>query len=298
MADTATASGSALFTNREETEQVVPGGTGLRSLGDNPVRFETTVRAIVPPGIGGEVLVPIRATQAGAAGNVAADAITAVEGTLGLQLTVSNPEPTSGGVTQPEAGVTSSDLTRAQQALERQLLQEANALLLEQLADGEALVPESVVIGRVANSDHRPQVGEPSESVLASLALVLEAVAFREDRLTEQGLAALQDTVGPQEAIVPESIRLDLIPTDDLTTSGAKLYRGTVSAETYPRVDPASLSSQAAGRAIVQARSQLTTQTELISPPVIRLWPSWWPRLPLLPWRIQLVWTPSWASGP
>lgn len=298
MADTATASGSALFTNREETEQMVPGGTGLRTLGDKPVRFETTARAIVPPGIGGEVLVPIRATEAGEAGNVAAEAILAVEGTLGLQLTVSNPEATSGGVTQPEAGVTGSDLTRAQQALERQLLQEGNASLLEQLADGEALVPDSVAIGRVVNSDHRPQVGEPSESVLASLALVVEAVAFREDRLTEQGLAALQEIAGAQEAVVPESIRLDLIPTHDLTVSGAKLYRGAVSGETYPAVDPASLSSRAAGRAIDQARSQLTTQTELKSPPVIRLWPSWWPRLPLLPWRIQLVWTPSWASGP
>ncbi len=298
MADTATAEGSVLFTNQEGSEVVVPQGTGLRTLGDSPVRFETTTPAVVPAGVGSAVVVPIRAAKAGETANVPAESIRAIEGTLGLQLTVSNPEAAAGGLTQPQPGVTSADLTRAQQALERQLLQEANALLLEQLAEGEAVVPESIAISRVASSDHRPQVGEPSESVLASMGLAVEAIAFRQDRLTEQGLAALQQTAGAQRAIVPESIRVDLIPTDDLTPSGAKVYRGTVAGQTYHRVEEALVAAQAAGEAIGQAQTMVRSRLGLSSAPVIRLWPGWWPRLPLLPWRIRLVWTPSWASSP
>jgi hypothetical protein len=143
-ADTDNASGVALFTNRQETEVVIPEGTGLWTIGPEAVRFGTTEEALVPAGAGSEVLVPIRAADAGDEGNVPAEAIGAIEGVLGLSLGVTNPEATAGGVTALQPGVTPADLTRAQDALRLQLLQDANARMLDMLGDGEAIAPGSV----------------------------------------------------------------------------------------------------------------------------------------------------------
>ena len=290
-ADVASAEGFARFSNRDEAEHVLPEGSGVRTMGSDPVRFETTEQAVVPAGIGSAVLVPIRAAEAGEAGNVAANSIVAVEGPLGLLLTVSNPEPTAGGVTQIQAGVTASDLRRAEDGLERQLLQEANAVLLEQVTDGEALAPGSVAVARIVDSDHRPQVGEPSESVLATLALSVEGMAYDHDRLVEEGMAALQQRAGLQNTIVAASVRVDLIPLESETTADARFYHATISGESYLAPDAASLVAQAAGMPVEQAQVLVANQADLRAPPVIRMWPRWWPRLPVLPWRIQLVWT-------
>lgn len=74
----------------------LPIGTQLTT--GSGVQFETTVVATVVSGSTGPVSVPIRARQAGLAGNVAPAAINAFVNTPSdPQLLVSNPEPTAGG---------------------------------------------------------------------------------------------------------------------------------------------------------------------------------------------------------
>ena len=74
----------------------LPIGTQLTTA--SGVQFETTVVATVPAGSSGPVSVPIRARQAGLAGNVAALAINAfVNPPSDPDLQVSNPAPTAGG---------------------------------------------------------------------------------------------------------------------------------------------------------------------------------------------------------
>jgi hypothetical protein len=98
--------GQATFTNRGEHEVILPEGTGLRTTGPENQRFETIELALVPAGIGSEATVPIRASTSGPSGNVPAGAIGAIEGILGLDLTVTNDEPTTGGKSVRRAGVT------------------------------------------------------------------------------------------------------------------------------------------------------------------------------------------------
>lgn len=281
------ATGWVSFTNRNESEVILPEGTGVRTLGPDPQRFETTERALVPAGIGSEVLVPIRASDAGPAGNVPAGAVGAIEGTLGLDLTVTNPDPTSGGATESRPGVTQVDIALARAALERQLLQEANARLQDRLEEGESLAPDSIAVVQVLASDFGPALGEPSEVIRGSMQVRVGATAFDTGRLLEAGLARIAEEAGTSRAIIPDSVRVDIVPVE---TGAGVAYQATARGRSRPEVDLGALAEATAGKSLTDAASVLTGELDLAAPPRFRLWPGWWPRMPLLPLRIQMVW--------
>lgn len=284
--DVAAAEGVVVFTNRDLAEAVIPESTGLRTTGASAVRFETTERALLPGGIGSQVTVPIRASSPGTAGNVAAEAIGAVEGVLGLQVSVENPEPTTGGKTSLAAGVGPEDVARAKAALETRLLQEANAQILESLDPTEALAPESVQVESIRFERIQPPIGEASESISVELRLLASALAFTDPKLDELARAALAEASGSERQLLADSVRIELQPGE---SPGA--YQVSARAESVPQVDVNVLAASLAGTSPEQAVTILRSEVELQGEPRIHLWPDWWPRLPFLPWRIRPVWT-------
>jgi len=288
LVPSARATGIARFTNRSTESVVLPEGTGLRTVGTAPQRFETTERALVPAGVGAEVLVPIRAAAGGPQGNVAAGAIVAVEGTLGLQVSVTNPEPTAGGAVEMRPGVTPADAAAARLALERRLQQQANAELREQLREGEDLAPGSLRFVQELDSEIAPALGDASEIVQARLRVIAEGLAYDRVQLAAAAASALRGRVGETERILPDSIRVELTPRSD--TDGAQ-YQAVARAMSLPIVDEASLAGALAGATVEEVTRQLS-ELEAARSPSLRLWPAWWPRLPLLSLRIRTIVVP------
>jgi hypothetical protein len=287
QAATSAATGQVTFTNRSQDEVILPEGTGVRTLGSTAQRFETVERALVPAGIGADAVVPIRASTAGPTGNVAAGSIGAIEGTLGLALTVTNLEPTLGGDATSRPGVTQADLAAARAALERQLVQSANARLQEQLTDGEALAPDSFTIIEILDSEFHPSLGEASEVIQGAMTARIAATAYELALLQRAAEAEAAAATGPGLAIVPGSVRVDLLPPG---SAGEASYQARVRARSRPDVDLAALARAIAGKSTDEAAAIVADRVELDSPPLFRLWPVWWPRLPFLPLRIEPVW--------
>ena len=284
---TSPATGQVTVTNRGPEDVLLPQATGLRTLGPSAQRFETTEAAVVPAGIGSQVIVPIQASAAGPAGNIEAGTIGAIEGNLGLILTVTNDEPTSGGLGEARAGVTPEDLRLARQSLERQLLQAANAELQQMLGENERLAPESVVLHEVLSSDFRPALGQASEVVQGAMAARVEASAYDKNRLQLEAEAALARSLGPGRAIVPGSTRIEL---RSATSGGRPSFEALVRARSRPEIDLGTLARAIAGRSFDEAASRIGEEVELAAPPRFQMWPAWWPRLPLLALRVEPVW--------
>ncbi len=84
-------------------------------------------------GLKATVDVPVEAEAAGAAGNVEAKTILAIEGDLGLLVTVTNAEPTTGGRDRLREAATERDLARLRkdllEELEKQALEEMETML-------------------------------------------------------------------------------------------------------------------------------------------------------------------------
>lgn len=285
QAPATSAEGTALFTNRDQVEVVIPEATGLRTASEPSIRFETIERTLVPAGIGSQVEVAIRASAPGPQGNVAAGAIVAVEGLLGLQVSVENPEPTDGGATSETSGVSQADVDRALDALETRLLQEATTEISDSLADGEAIAPQSIQIEDRLTFESRPAVGQPSESVAVRLRLLASALAYDAVRLASWSADAITESAGEDLLVLPESVRIELQP-----TSRPDQYQAVVRADALRRVDFSDVATRLAAKAPHEAESMLLRELDLQVSPRIRIWPEWWPRLPLLPWRIRPVW--------
>jgi uncharacterized phage protein gp47/JayE len=87
------ATGEVTVTGPEGT--LIPAGTVFATSGDSPIYFEATIDATIS---GGSANISIQAQYPGAAGNVDAGKITVMVGELADVISVTNDEPTSGGI--------------------------------------------------------------------------------------------------------------------------------------------------------------------------------------------------------
>jgi hypothetical protein len=122
------AEGIARFTNLTQNDLTIPAGTIVYTPGTDPLKFQTVNLTHLPGGSKKFVEVPIAAVEAGSSGNVAAGAIQAIEGSLALSASVTNPNPTTGG--------TDLSATEALDA-DRQHLHDTVMAALEQQAQQE-----------------------------------------------------------------------------------------------------------------------------------------------------------------
>jgi hypothetical protein len=90
------AAGEVVFENLTDQSIIIPSGTVV-STADSVHRFTTHPEARLPAGPGAEVSVEVRAVEPGSSSNLTRNRIAAVEGNLGVHVTVNNRGPISGG---------------------------------------------------------------------------------------------------------------------------------------------------------------------------------------------------------
>ena len=129
------AAGAVVFTNLTDQPVKVPQGTGVRATAASiaGLRFVTTRPGELPAGPGSTLQLPVQCVTPGPQGNLPAGVLGAIEGLLGTQLSVANPEPTVGGSERLEPIATQNDRRKlAEQlslSLEKTALQEIQYLL-------------------------------------------------------------------------------------------------------------------------------------------------------------------------
>ncbi len=124
------------FTSLSNQPVSIPNGTIVLTLIEPVVRFATTRDIIVAGGIDLTAVVPVIALQPGEIGNVAENQIVAMEGNIGVNLKVNNPQACEGGLELLTSVGIESDLEKLRMELKQQLIQTATEELLTQLGDG------------------------------------------------------------------------------------------------------------------------------------------------------------------
>jgi hypothetical protein len=292
LVPSAAASGRVTFANLTAQPVDIPAGTGLQTNGG--IRFETRAAARLEPGPGSQASVAVEAAAEGESGNVAADAIAAVEGALGLEVTVVNPDPTTGGADSERAGVSAADVQRSREALTRRLIQEARIAAEAQLQPGEALAPDSVRVVTIEASRFSPSIGNPGDSVELYLALAVEALLVQEADLVSYATRLLESQSPGAFAVVPGSTQVELLASAS-TPGDPYSYAATARRDIYRPIDLASVHRLVRGRPRAEAAALLDDRLDLARPPRIHVWPAWLPWLPLLPVRTEVHF--GWATS-
>ena len=282
------AQGEVVFTNLSDQTTRIPAGTVVSTLDDPPVRFLTR-REIELPAAAESEPVPVEAVDPGSGGNVAAESIRAIEGPLGLDLVVINPAATHSGSDRnaPAPSLQDYDRLYAQlyEALAASALEEINATL----NPGDLLLSVEPRLRATLEKRYTPAQPAPGDQLELVLRLEFEALTVSAEDLRQLAEAALKTSLPAGHQPLPETLSIQHRGSPRLE-EGIQAARWNMQAswQVRARLDPNEAIRLAIGLPAEEAGARLAAQLSLAAPPRITPLPSWWPRLPVLPFRIQV----------
>jgi hypothetical protein len=286
------ASGAIVFTNLTEQDVNLPAGTVALTEGEAPVRFAVTRAGRIPGGPGQSLTLPAEALEPGERGNLSANRLTAIEGPVGAQVSASNPQPMRGGLSQAIPAPSEEDrralTTRLTAALEATALQE----LGRRLGDDDVLIPSSLERVQTVEESAQPRLGLPAERLTLSLRLEYRALAVSGSDLRTLAQTVFDANLPPEAVALNDSLRIENLGAPVSAWPG---YSWQVHAyrQIAAQLPEARVIQSVLGRSSRQAAQTLAAQLRMDEPARIALQPAWWPRLPVLPFRIQVVYAYS-----
>lgn len=291
---TSRATGSVRFRSTNTVVEVpVPAGTRVATA--DGTAFETTApvtvpRAVFDTGTPGTVEAPVRAVRAGPRGNVAGGQITVAPSALAeQQVSVNNPQPTSGGARTEQPVVTRADFDAAVEALGPQLELQLSAELLDPtlVPLGLTLFPASARIGETAPSDQPDDlVGAVAESFTLGLTAVATVLAVDESLVDQVALEQLRALVPAGAQLLEGSLEVSHAP--GTVAAGRIAFAASADGQAYRLPNRAAVLDEVRGKTVSQARAIMDSYGEV----EVSVWPEFIDRLPDQASRINLIIVP------
>ena len=281
------AKGSVTFRNLTQQAVTIPMGTVVRT--EDNIRFATTREGEVAAGLDEVLDLPVEAVESGRAGNVDVETIVVVEGRLGLSLSVTNAGPLSGGRETPSVQASDADRERAKEALMVTLESEARTRLAEETNAGDVLFDDMFAVSQIVSEVYDPPAGAAGTKLTLTMQVEFSSLYADAADLTQLASLALNASIPPGFAAVSEELALKPVTEPILNDDG--FTRWTIRAERriVQQVSPAQVTQMIQGLSARRAQSLLGQSLPLDDAAAISLSPSWWPWIPIVPFRISVV---------
>jgi hypothetical protein len=283
------AKGVARFRNLTASKIQIPLGTVVQTLGASSIRFVTTQEAEVAAGVGKIVDVPIEAMGAGAGGNLNVDLIQAIEGPLGLSLAVTNPAPTSGGTENMVAAPSATDREHLHSLLLETLRSQVQLEMLASLPSGSVIFPDTVKDVIVLDEAYDPPAGEQGGVLTLKMRVKFVAQYASGNDLSALAALALSASLEDGFTAAPGQPKFSPLGAPVTDETGRTSFQLQVERRIYRTLETPRVLSLTQGRRVESASAWLVKSFPFSSPPQIRMTPSWWPWLPLAPFRIDVI---------
>lgn len=283
------AKGTVVFRNLTQQAVTIPAGTVVRTAGKPVLRFVTILNSKVDGGVGEQVELPIEALEGGIAGNVEADQIVALEGRLGLSLTVTNPEPLKGGREVPSVQATDEDRQRAKDALIKKLQEEARAQLAEELHAGDILLEDTFDVSQVLSEEYDPPPGAASAKLTVTMQVEFSALYASASDLTQLASLALNASLPAGFAVSAQPISVQPVLKPSTRRDGSTQWTVRAERRIVHQVNDVQVTQIVQGLNASRALAQLKKDLPLDGNPEIDLSPAWWPWVPIVPFRISVL---------
>jgi hypothetical protein len=283
----ARAQGLVRFRNLATALTGIPVGTVVSTQTSPPVRFTTTLDAVVAAGFGKTIDVPVQAVGAGSTGNLPSNTLVAFEAVdLGTSLAVTNPNPTTGGSDRTAAIATSTDRSRVHEALLAELLGECKKNLQQTLVPGDLYFPDTLAVSQVLSETYFPAEGQSGDTL--SLTMRLQCQARYAALADVNALGEMSLDANLPAGFEPASAGLAMVPASIPHTDTDGITRWDTQAQRTlrARLDPLTAVQLSLGHRPAMALMRLNESLPLAGPPVIQIKPAWWPWLPVVPFRI------------
>ena len=285
------AHGSVTFTNITDKKIVIPKDTIVSTSKKTPnIRFKTTKDAVVEK-IDEKVQVQVRAVSAGSDGNVSAGEIDAIEGTLGLNLTVTNEKPTTGGASIRVTAPSKKDKDDLYQNLSAILQKNAQAELQKNSNLNKLkIITQTLTLQRDLQLEYVPEDNQtPSDILQLTLRQEYAVLSVNTDDLAKIALTNLDTNKPPGFSSTIDSLSITDKTTPILNKDGTITWEITAKRQLMRSIDANQVIKNILGIPLEQAKDKIVSMFALQEPPSIITYPRWIHRMPIIPFRISVV---------
>jgi len=280
------AKGRVTFTNRTGRAVEIPQGTVVSTSAGTTIRFVTLEDITVPAGIGARAGVEIGAVDAGPGGNVRPFMVNTVEGPLALKVRVINGEPTSGGSVKRARAVTQADKERLKTLLLKKFHQEAETRLEGELEEKELIPPESIAV-IVIDEIYDKFTDEVADTLGLEMSAVARGTAINWEDVETLARSALESKAMEGSRLVSQSLEIrqmgEAMKADEESIVFTVRATGIAAAD----INKEFVKGLIRGKSLREAKSSLSG-LPLQGKPLIEISPSWFGRVPWLPFRIYV----------
>lgn len=281
------ARGKVIFANLLDQPTVIPVGTRVRTSDGTDRVYQTTAEVTLPGAVGGTAEVDVIAITPGPAGNVAANLVNQIEGSLAIQVEVRNLEPIEGGDVRQAPAVTQEDRDRLRAQVVQFLLALAASEMEAQLTPQEFLTPDSLRVVNVLDETYSHEVGEQTGRLTLAMRAQVAGTAVNTTAASDLAYYALGQQIQPGYVLSPDSIRFASGPITGVDEAGRVYFSMLASGLLARELQPAAAVEAVTGQEVDTAVAYLHQQLPLREPPHIRVWPTWFDRIPYLTTRIS-----------
>ena len=281
------ARGTVIFINTLEQAVTVPAGTRVSTSAGQNIVYQTLQDIEIPDTSGATAEVDIVAIQPGPQGNVGADLINRIEGSLALQLEVRNVEPTTGGGVRISKAVTQDDRNR----LKAQVLQFLSALAFgsmeTQLTESEFLANDSIRVIEIYQETYSHFLDEQTDRLTLEIRAEIHGTAVDASQANDLIYQELIGNVLPGFELVPSSLNLFSGEVAGVDGDGRVTFVMIGEGQMAALLDVSEPINAITGQEPDVAMAYLDQQLPLRAYPTTDVWPSWFGRMPYLPVRID-----------
>lgn len=283
------ARGTVVFRNLTSDAVTIPEGTIVEAARDALVQFVTLEEGVVDAGVGETVEIPVEAVEGGTIGNLPENSLIVIRGALGLSLSVTNPEPTSGGREQSSVQASDADRARAKELLMKSLDERARIEFLNDVDAGDILFDETISVSQILLEEYDPPAGAAGTTLTLTMQVEYAARYASASGLTQLASLALNASLPSGFRAVSDAVTIVSVGDPVLDESGSARWQIRAERQIVQSIDPAQIASLIRGLSVDEARARLDESFAWESAPEISMFPSWWRWIPLTPFRIEVV---------
>jgi glutathione S-transferase len=169
------------------------------------------------------------------------------------------------------------------------LRQMALEALRTRVGSGDTLISESIAVQQVLEEKQDPPAGMPSDRLRLKLRVEITAWVVTHASLEQVAVAAL--SVGLPDGFSPldETLRIESLSAPEWQAGQAARWEIRADRQIRANWNADAVIRSVAGSQPGAAAQRLSADFRLRKAPTIELNPSWWVRLPILPFRIEVV---------
>lgn len=282
------ATGQVVFTNMTDEPVVVPENTIIRNSGTPSLAFTVTQAGEVPAGPGQILSLPVRCLTLGSQGNLPGGKLIAIQGLLGTRVMVNNPQPTRGGSNLIEPAPTDNDRSMLYETLLKSLGENALVELHQGLEEGDVVFSTSLQLLQIIEESYLPGENQPADQLSLSLRVEYQALMVAGSDLRSMAEFVLDANLPAGFSPIKNSLQIENSTQPSLDGQQAT-WKIVARRQLIPQISTTQAAYLIVGLTPGKAIERLEKNLPLSAPPQIKLSPSWWSRLTIIPHRIQVT---------